>query len=86
VNSSTLQLSLTTPTCQFDKSAEATTSLTPGETLQALEIAFFKLYRRQLIVETMQAFWGVEHLDVIEHISASILPGAVDLSPDPLSL
>ncbi len=34
----------------------------------------------------MPAFWVVEHLDVVEHISASILPGAVDLSPDPLSL
>lgn len=34
----------------------------------------------------MPAFWVVEHLDVIEHISASILPGAVDLSPDPLPL
>jgi hypothetical protein len=34
----------------------------------------------------MPAFWLVEHLDVIEHISASILSGAVDLSSDPLPL
>ena len=34
----------------------------------------------------MPAFWVVEHLNVIEHISASILPSAVDLSPDPLPL
>ncbi len=34
----------------------------------------------------MPAFWVVEHLDVIEHISASILPGAIGLSPDPLPL
>ena len=32
----------------------------------------------------MSAFWVVKHLDVVEHISASILPGAVDLSPDSL--
>ncbi|WP_222938427.1 hypothetical protein, partial [Pseudomonas veronii] len=31
VNSSTLQLSLTPPIYRFDKSAQATTSLTPGE-------------------------------------------------------
>jgi hypothetical protein len=30
VNSSTLQLSLTPPIYRFDKSAQATTSLTPG--------------------------------------------------------
>lgn len=34
----------------------------------------------------MPAFWVVEHLDVIENISASILPGALDLSPDSLPL
>ena len=32
----------------------------------------------------MPAFWVIEHLDVIEYIRAGILPGAVDLSPDPL--
>jgi hypothetical protein len=31
VNSSTLQLSLTPPIYRFDKSAQATTSLTPGD-------------------------------------------------------
>jgi hypothetical protein len=38
VNSSTLQLSLTPPIYRFDKSAQATTSLTPGDssTLVAL--------------------------------------------------
>lgn len=49
-------------------------------------MALFELYWRQPVVETMSAFWVVEHLDVIEHIRASILPGAVDLSLDPLSL
>lgn len=34
----------------------------------------------------MSAFWVVKHLDVVEHVSASILPGAVDLSPDPFPL
>ena len=34
----------------------------------------------------MSAFWVVEHLDVIEYIGSGILPGAVDLSPDPLPL
>jgi bacterioferritin (cytochrome b1) len=33
VNSSTLQLSLTPPIYRFDKSAQATTSLTPGAAL-----------------------------------------------------
>ena len=28
----------------------------------------------------------VEHLDVVEHVSASILPSAVDLSPNPFPL
>lgn len=44
----------------------------------------FKLYRRQLIVETMPSLWAVEHLDVIEHITAGILPDAVDLPLDSL--
>jgi hypothetical protein len=34
----------------------------------------------------VSAFWVVKHLDVVEHVSASILPGAVDLSPDPFPL
>jgi len=34
----------------------------------------------------MPAFGGVEHLDVIEHGATSILPGAVDLSLDSLTL
>jgi len=55
-------------------------------TLQAQEIAFFELCRRQLVVETVPAFWVVELLDVIESISESILPGTVDLSPDLLPL
>ena len=32
----------------------------------------------------MPAFRVVEHLDVIEHITAGILPGAVDFPLDPL--
>lgn len=32
--------------------------------------------------KTMQAFWIVKHLDVVEHISARILLGAIDLSTD----
>lgn len=34
----------------------------------------------------MLVFWVVKHLDVVEHIAASILPGAIDLSLDPLPL
>lgn len=34
----------------------------------------------------MSAFWVVEDLDVIEHIGSGILPGAVNLPPDPLPL
>ena len=34
----------------------------------------------------MSAFWVVKHLDVVEHISAGILPSAIDLSPDPFAL
>lgn len=34
----------------------------------------------------MSAFWVVKHLDVVEHVSASILPSAVDLSPNPFPL
>jgi hypothetical protein len=40
VNSSTLQLSLTPPIYRFDKSAQATTSLTPG----ALETTYRALF------------------------------------------
>ena len=47
-------------------------------------MSLLKLYRRQLVVETVSAFWVVKHLDVVEHISTSILPGAVDFSPDSL--
>ena len=34
----------------------------------------------------MPAFWVVEHLDVIEHIAASILPCVVDFSLNPFPL
>tara|TARA_Y100001970_G_scaffold243725_1_gene309250 strand:- start:3 stop:272 length:270 start_codon:yes stop_codon:yes gene_type:complete len=34
----------------------------------------------------VSAFWVVKHLDVVEHVSASILPSAVDLSPNPFPL
>jgi hypothetical protein len=40
VNSSTLQLSLTPPIYRFDKSAQATTSLTPGGGM-AMGLSFF---------------------------------------------
>jgi len=34
----------------------------------------------------VSAFWVVKHLDVVEHVSASILPSAVDLPPNPFPL
>ena len=34
----------------------------------------------------MSAFWVVKHLDVVEHISACVLSGAIDFSPDPFPL
>jgi len=51
--------------------------------LQAHCVTLFKLYRGQLIVETMAAFYVVEHLDVIKHITSSIFPRGVDFSLDP---
>lgn len=44
---------------------------------------FLILYRQQVIVEAMPAFYLVEHLDVIEHITTSILPRGVDFPTEP---
>tara|TARA_Y100000758_G_scaffold83421_1_gene56548 strand:+ start:243 stop:557 length:315 start_codon:yes stop_codon:yes gene_type:complete len=47
-------------------------------------MSLLKLYRGPLVVETMPALRVVKHLNVVEHSSTSILPGAVDFSPDSL--
>ena len=52
------------------------------DTFQAQQMSLLKLYRWQLVVETMLAFWAVEPIAVIERISACLLLGALDLSPD----
>ncbi len=55
----------------------ATNSL---DTDQPFMKSIFKLYRRQLIIETMSSFWVVEHLDVIEDVVSRFLSGCIDFS------
>jgi hypothetical protein len=79
VNSSTLQLSLTPPIYRFDKSAQATTSLTPGAWAALPNLALLSIKHHQ---ESGVNFW---HWVVFERVdgqpfvfdSASYLPSNV---------
>jgi hypothetical protein len=46
----------------------------------------FELYRRQAFGSAMTASRVVEHLDAMEDIAASQIPGWIDLAPDALAL
>jgi hypothetical protein len=51
-----------------------------------LEIAFLELYRRDVASGIVPTLGVAKHLDVIEDISPSVLPGEIDLTANAFAL